>query len=390
MDTPAAKWRQIALLLASTLTVMAGATISPSLPAMTEQFPAQPLLVRLVLTLPALFIGISAPLAGGIVDRFGRRRVLLAGTLLYGIAGGSGFVAPTLPLLLLGRALLGIAVGGIQTSVTTLIADYFAGDARSRGLGLQSGVMGFGASIFLTVGGQLANLGWRFPFLVYLAALVMLPLLIAVVDEPDADVRRQQAEASAAVPVPVLLIGVLCAVMLVSQVGFYMIPVYLPFHLTALLDASPAQSGLAIGALTFIYALTATNFGRIAARVQRVVLLGVGFGLMAAGMGLIAAGQTYLAIYPGLVMQGIGLGFMIPNLNVWMAGGTPPAIRGRALGALTMSMWIGRFLTPVITQPIVDAQGLAAAFGVVAAISALLVPVLALGYEPLRRLGSTA
>src|SRR5690606_32866450 len=69
------------LLLASALTIMAGATIAPALPAIETVFAAEPdaaLLTRLVLTAPALAIAICAPFAGGLADRIGRRPVLLA------------------------------------------------------------------------------------------------------------------------------------------------------------------------------------------------------------------------------------------------------------------------------------------------------------------------
>jgi MFS family permease len=76
---------KIALLLASSMTVMAGAIIAPALPDIERIFADQPrveLLVRLVLTLPALFTAIVAPVAGWAIDRFGRRRLLLGGLML--------------------------------------------------------------------------------------------------------------------------------------------------------------------------------------------------------------------------------------------------------------------------------------------------------------------
>ena len=76
------------LLLTSTLTVMSGATNSPSLPAMQEYFanvPNSALLVRLVLTLPALFIAIGGLLAGHLIDRIGRKPLYLDKSSLYSI-----------------------------------------------------------------------------------------------------------------------------------------------------------------------------------------------------------------------------------------------------------------------------------------------------------------
>ena len=63
---------RLALLAASSLTVMAGATMSPSLPAMQSHFhdvPDVAYWVKLLLTLPALFIALFAPVAGWVAAR---------------------------------------------------------------------------------------------------------------------------------------------------------------------------------------------------------------------------------------------------------------------------------------------------------------------------------
>ncbi|MEO0013265.1 MAG: Bacillibactin exporter, partial [Cyanobacteriota bacterium] len=155
------------LLLTSTLTVMSGATIAPSLPAMQEYFadvPNSALLVRLVLTIPALFIAIGGLFAGQLVDRLGRKPLLIGSALLYGIAGSSGFILNSLGAILVGRALLGLSVAGIMTGVTTLIGDYYTGQTRANFMGLQAAFMGLGGVVFLSVGGFIADLNWRFPF----------------------------------------------------------------------------------------------------------------------------------------------------------------------------------------------------------------------------------
>ncbi|HAX75414.1 MAG TPA: MFS transporter, partial [Cyanobacteria bacterium UBA11372] len=85
---------------------MSGATIAPSLPAMQDHFAAVPnsdIWVRLVLTVPALFIVIGSPIAGTIVDRFGRKPLLIVCAVLYGFAGGSGYVLNSLFAILGGR-----------------------------------------------------------------------------------------------------------------------------------------------------------------------------------------------------------------------------------------------------------------------------------------------
>jgi MFS family permease len=159
MPNPNSWTTKLTLLFASSLTVMSGATVAPSLPAMKQQFESaiadpdlRTTLVKLVITLPALFIVIGSPIAGIVVDKFGRKPLLLITAILYGFAGSSGLLLESLPGILVGRAFLGLAVSGVMVSATTLIADYYSGPARAAFMGLQSGFMGLGGVLFLTLG----------------------------------------------------------------------------------------------------------------------------------------------------------------------------------------------------------------------------------------------
>src|SRR5690606_19046991 len=125
-------------LLASSMSVMAAAIIAPSLPGMGRHFAGHSdVLIKLILTMPALWIALSGAPLGYLGDRFGRKRLLLAALLLYGVAGFSGYWVDSLAALLAGRAVLGVAVAGIIGMSTTLIGDYFDGEERSRFLGVQ-------------------------------------------------------------------------------------------------------------------------------------------------------------------------------------------------------------------------------------------------------------
>ena len=54
---------------------------------------------------------------------------------------------------------------------------------------------------------------------------------------------------------------------------------------------------------------------------------------------------------------------MMPNLNVWLSNEVPNVLRGRALGGLTTFMFLGQFLSPIVSQPVSQALGMTATYG---------------------------
>lgn len=76
--------RNLTILLGSTTTVLAATIISPALPGMAEAYadvPNADFLVRLTLTIPALFVAIGALFAGFLLDKWGRKPVLIVSCL---------------------------------------------------------------------------------------------------------------------------------------------------------------------------------------------------------------------------------------------------------------------------------------------------------------------
>jgi MFS family permease len=357
------------LLFASTLTVMSGATIAPSLPAMRSQFAEVEqveLLVRLVLTIPALFIVISSPIAGWVVDRLGRKPLLIVSTALYGLAGSSGFYLNSLPAILSGRALLGLAVGGIMVCATTLIADYYVGAARASFLGLQAAFMGLGGVLFLSTGGFVADLNWRFPFLIYLFAWLLLPTMLWSLYEPvrlSTGKTGQVAKDAATTSVNLTyLLTLVFGVATLTQIIFYLIPVQLPFYLQTLGVTKATQSGLAIAFSTLFSSLSSIAYGKLKQRLDFLSILIISLVLIGLGYVVVGFANSYGQVLVGLPIAGLGLGLLMPNLNVWVSAEVPDAFRGRALGGLTTFFFLGQFLSPIVSQPFNQQVGLAATY----------------------------
>jgi MFS family permease len=156
----------VLLLAASCLSVLGAVLIAPVLPQMAQDFAGMPglaVLVPVVLTVPALVIGLTAPFAGFIADKIDRKRVLLIAMVAYSVVGTAPLYLDSLQTIIGSRVLLGICEAAIMTCCTTLIGDYWAGAQRARYLGLQTLVAAISATVFLAVGGVLGTSGWRTP-----------------------------------------------------------------------------------------------------------------------------------------------------------------------------------------------------------------------------------
>lgn len=345
---------KVVLLLVSSLTIMSMITISASLPDMTKTFsdvPNGPKLVKLILSFPGLFIALSAIVAGMFIDKFGRLRLLGISLVLYALGGVSGYWLDNLYLILAGRAVLGVAVGISMTIVTTLVADYYQGKSRQKFAGLQIAVMSIGGIIFITLGGILADIHWRVPFLIYFFSLLILPFCYAYLKEPKRDMEPQESKTD--IKSPAIIWFVFINVMLM-WILFFIIPIQIPFYLKDLGVEKNSMIGLAIASSTFFSAVAAFSYSRIKDKFSFRQIFALGYFLMATAFAFIAAGHSYFTVMLGMLFAGLGMGIMIPNANIWVMQLAPPEIRGREIGRLTTFWFMGQFLSPLMLLPLLD------------------------------------
>ena len=105
----------------------------------------------------------AGPILGNLSDRFGRRPVLLASMLCFGVDYALMAWAPTLAWLFLGRAIAG-ASGAVYGPVGSVIADVTPPEKRSAAFGMMGACFGIGFIIGPALGGLLAGFGPRAPF----------------------------------------------------------------------------------------------------------------------------------------------------------------------------------------------------------------------------------
>jgi MFS family permease len=361
---------RITLLTVATLTVMAGAILAPSLPQIAEVFgePAdKPILAKLVLSLPAFAIVLFAPLSGWITDRFGRRRLLLTGLILYVIAGTSGlYLSEPLPLLT-GRFFLGMATAMIMTTSTTLISDYFHGPTRGKFLGYQAACMAMGGVVFLPLGGLLAQFaGWHWPFAVYALALPMLLAAWRYLPEPNrphfTDTGMTPGAEHALEFIRWGQVSAVCGIALVTMTAMYFVPTQLPFHMKQVFQGGPLLAGLAVATTSAASTFVGIMFGKLSRWASTLALLATCLLLMGLGYALIGPLKELAYLWPILLLSGLGAGLMTPTLAHWMLRLAPPAARGRLSGALISCIFLGQFLSPIVMRPLTDRYGIGTTF----------------------------
>jgi MFS family permease len=365
--------RKAALLLVACLTVMAAATIAPALPRMADAYrgvAGVELLTKLVLTAPALAIALCAPLAGAIIDRFGRLTLLTGSLVLYGVAGAAGYVLHDLHAILASRFVLGVAIAGTMTTTTALAGDYFSGEARARFAALQSFAMSLGAVASVGLGGVLADVDWRLPFLIYLGGWVALVPALAFLSEPP-HASERAAHPGDAQRVAAGRVATAYAITLFAVVMYYMTPAQLPFLVRAIGTDSSTAAGAAIAVSSLAAAAGSAAFPRMRRFNGTLGVYVWAFAAMALGYALIGTAGAYWPVVAGTVASGFGVGLFFPNSSLWVLALAPPRLRGRIVGGLTATIFLGQFLSPLVLEPVVAASSLAGAFVVAAAAMAL-------------------
>lgn len=188
----------------------------PAIPTFMAEFGIDASLAGWILTSYLLCGAVAAPILGSLGDRYGHRLILLA-TLGTFVAGGVlAALAPTLPVLLVGRVLQGASTATFPLALA-IVRRHTAGDAQRSATGWLSGTMGLGAGAALVVGGVIVEmLSWHWLFVTG-AAMGVLSIVLAVIFVPAS--QRGQAARTDWPGTALLTVGLLALLLAISQGG---------------------------------------------------------------------------------------------------------------------------------------------------------------------------
>jgi EmrB/QacA subfamily drug resistance transporter len=183
-----------ATVLASSLDFIDGSVVNVGVPAIGRSLHGGAADLQWVVNSYLLPLSALLLLGGALGDRYGRRRMLTAGILLFAAGSAACAAAPTLGWLIAARAAQGLAAALMLPNSLAVLGASFEGAARSRAVGVWAATASIAAAIGPVLGGWLIDtVGWRAIFLINLplAALAAITALYAIErDPPSADGAR--------------------------------------------------------------------------------------------------------------------------------------------------------------------------------------------------------
>ena len=172
------KNRNLAILFFTLIVVMMGfGMIIPILPFLVEEFGGSGIAMGFLMAVFSLMQFIFSPLWGDLSDRYGRKPLLILGTLGNGLTMIGFGLSTNLEMLYIFRAL-----GGVLSSATLPTAMAFIGDSteeheRGGGMGIVGAAMGVGMVLGPGIGGMMGGASLKAPFFLS-AALSFLAMLL--------------------------------------------------------------------------------------------------------------------------------------------------------------------------------------------------------------------
>lgn len=332
------------LALAIFLPSLAASSANVALPTLAEAFGTSFQAVRWVVIAYLLAVTLCVVAAGRLGDFAGRRRLLLAALALFATASLLCAIAPTLRMLVAGRAAQGVGAAILLAMAMAMSAELAPQGDRGRAMGVIGAASAAGTALGPALGGLLiALLGWRSIFVANLP-LALLAFHLARLHLPPDGPRS----AGARMPLRSMFLSpALASSLATSLVVAAVVMTTLvvgPFYLSRALGLDPAAVGVVLSAGPLAASLAGIPAGRLCDRFGGRRTSVAGLAAMTAACGALSVLSSASGI-PGyvapvlLLTAGYAL-FQTAN-NVQAMGSVPDCRRGAAAGLLNLSRNMG-------------------------------------------------
>ena len=335
--------------------------------SMSSQLPTLPLYIRsltqsfdqigIIMGSFAIGLLVCRSYLGKLSDRKGRRYTMRIGLIVAAVIPLCYALLPSIPLLMLFRAIHGISIAAFASSYSALISDIAPIEKRGEVIGYMSLVNPLGLAIGPALGGLMQEAWGYQPLFITASLLAFAGLLLTTQIEDKADESDRQTASttitkskfwqtflSSRVRVP-------STILLLVGVAFGTLSAFMPILMQ--------QKNISLNAGLFYMAAALSGFiirfpvGRLSDEWGRGVFISIGICFYALTMGIICfASSNYQFLLAG-VSEGLGSGILIPAIVALLADRTYPQERGYVFGMTWMGFDLGiAFAGPVMGKMI--------------------------------------
>jgi MFS family permease len=329
--------------LGAALTPLNSTMVAVALPALGMEFNAPAATVTLFVITGYLVATIVSQMpAGSIADRVGYARALTWGRWTFGVGAAVGMLAPSLPMVVVGRLLMAAGGALIIPTAMALVRIAVPPERRSRAFGIMGSVMGGAAALGPALGSWMTeHFGWRSLFVINVPLLLLSWILQPRVVDDHAAARRRPSGYLSLLRNRAFMTG--AGVISTQNLAMYSLLIQVPF-LFGGGEGADAGLGLAIIAMTFTMAAISPIGGWLAEWVGVKLIVAAG-GLIAA-VGVAALGALPSAALPRdvgmrLLIVGLGLGLSTGPANAAAISAVQQEQSGIASATISMLRYFG-------------------------------------------------
>lgn len=377
----------------SLISILGVTSISPVMPTIAKGLSIPPQQIGLIMAVFLIPTTFGAFIFGALADRIGIKKILVPSLLVFGLAGILCAFAQDFRSLLESRFLTGVGAASLDTLELTIISHLYSGKMLTTAMGLNAAAIGIAATIYPVIGGGLAVLGWRYPFLLSVLALPVAFLIATKLKLPKKPKNTETINLRVYLKntwnsinnLQVLVL--LFTVFTLFIVEFAACYTYIPIYAGTYLNASGAEIGIIISSFSLALAFTASQLGLLTRWMSEKRLIVIGCLLCGLSVLLIPAIHNPWLLTVPCILFGVGQAFAFPPLQAMLAEIAPEGYRAGFMSLNVTVQSLGRALGPLfggIAFGVWGVQGVFYACAVLAIITSVVFSLFLAYKSPIR------
>lgn len=189
-------------------------SLSVALPPMSHDFHVSTTDLQWAISAYVLAFAAALIAAGRLADIFGRRRMLLGGTALFGLASAVCGFSGSVGMLVGARVVQGVGAAALFPASMAVLVDAFPGERQARAIGIIVGISGIGMALGPFVGGVLTEtLSWRWIFFVNVpVAAGAIALVTSIVRESRDETASRHVDVAGLVAISAGIVALTLAI----------------------------------------------------------------------------------------------------------------------------------------------------------------------------------